>query len=259
MRTLIIGEGKSGTTALLRSVSAAMGTPVEVFEPADLGEIDLGPEDLVVKKLLGSWSATEVDLLDRFDRVVLIVRDPRDRLISHMLYDAYNRATHLDEHQRERWLGALERKSKAPLKLPLVRMMDIWWQMTRANLLHVYMRSLQRTAEFGRLHAERVHIIKYEDLVDGRFGALSEHLGLAVGAAEVRTSEQRVKRSGGYGDWRHWFTPVDVNVFRPISYKWLRRYEYPHRDWALAETATIEPGPTVDYVRRLLDSRPGGS
>ncbi len=256
MRTLIIGEGKSGTTALLRSVSAAMNEPQEIFEPDDLSQCDLAPENLVAKKLLGSWGASEIDSLDRFDRVVFIVRDPRDRLISHLLYDAYNRADRLDERQRNRWLGALERKSADPPHLPLIRMMDIWWQLTKANLLHVYMRSMQRTNEFGRQHGDRVHVMRYEDLVDGEFDQLSAYLGLPVEAAEVREAEHRVKRAGRHGDWREWFTPVDVNVFRPISSKWLRRHGYAHRDWSLSETPSIDPASTVDYVRRLFDLRP---
>jgi len=139
MRNLIIGEGKSGTTALLRSVASTMGSPVEVFEPTDLSAVDLTPDNLVVKKLLHTWETADIELLERFDRVVFLVRDPRDRIISHMLYDAYNRADELTDEQRERWLGVLERKSQAPLDFPYVRMIDIWWQITRAGLLHVYM------------------------------------------------------------------------------------------------------------------------
>lgn len=253
MRTLIIGEGKSGTTALLRSVASTMGSPVEVFEPTDLSAVDLTPDDLVVKKLLHTWEAADVELLERFDRVIFVVRDPRDRIISHMLYDAYNRADELTAEQGERWLGVLERKSQAPLDLPYVRMIDIWWQMTRAGLLHVYMRSLQRTNDFSRLHGDRIHIVRYEDMIDGHFDELSTYLGTEVGPAEVRATEKRVKRSARYGDWRNWFTPIDVHVFRPVTTIWLRRHGYAHHDWDLADNASIEAETSVDYVRWLLD------
>lgn len=254
MRTLIIGEGKSGTTALLRSVASAMGGPGEIFEPEDLSMVDLSSKDLVVKKLLHTWRAEEVELLDRFDRVVFIVRDPRDRLISHMLYDAYNRAAELSDDQKTRWLGVLTRKSETPLGEPYVRLVDIWWQMTRANLLDVYMRSLKRTNDFTRAHGERVHIMRYEDIVDARFESLSDYLGKAVGPAEVRASERRVKRSSRYGEWRNWYTPIDVNVFRPLTTTWLRRHGYPHHDWELSADPSIEADTSVDYVRGLLAS-----
>ena len=51
MRVLIVGEGKSGTTALMRSVATEMDDPVEIFEPKTIETTDLQPESLVVKKL----------------------------------------------------------------------------------------------------------------------------------------------------------------------------------------------------------------
>ena len=67
VRVLILGEGKSGTTALLRSVASALGDPSELFEPAVLQPEDLEADPLVVKKLLLSWRNKEARLAERFD------------------------------------------------------------------------------------------------------------------------------------------------------------------------------------------------
>ena len=114
MRVLILGEGKSGTTALLRSVATAIGNPSELFELELLKPADLGPDPLVVKKLLLSWRNKEAQLAERFDKRLFISRDPRDRLISHLLYDAYNAAPSLDSSQRSQWIDALAAKSTDP-------------------------------------------------------------------------------------------------------------------------------------------------
>ena len=254
MRVLIVGEGKSGTTALLRSVSAALGEPAESFEPTDLGAVDFAPESLVVKKLLTNWTEDEGEQIDRFDRVVLIVRDPRDRLISHLLYDAYNRAGELRQDQRDRWLRVLEHKITPAPNIPVVKLLDVWWQMTGVDLLGAHMRSMQRINAFYVQNRDLVHLTHYEDYVDGRFDELSDHLGLRLEPGTVRATERRVARRRGHGDWRHWFNRTDVTVFRPITAKWLRRFGYDPDDWGLAENPVIDPETSLDYVRGLLQA-----
>lgn len=256
MRVLIVGEGKSGTTALLRSVAAALEGPAESFEPVDLGAVDLRPDTLVVKKLLTNWTDDEASHLDRFDRVVLIVRDPRDRLISHVLYDAYNRAGDLRPGQRDRWLGLLERKIAPAPHIPVVKLLDVWWQMTGADLLGAHIRSMQRINAFYVQYRDRLHLTHYEDYVDGEFDRLSDHLGLRLEPGTVRDSERRVARRSGHGDWRHWFNRTDVTVFRPITAKWLKRFGYDPADWDLATEPSIDAATSLEYVRSLLEAVP---
>lgn len=251
MRILVVGEGKSGTTALMQSLRAAVPEAAESFEPTHLGDVPRsGP--LVAKKLLAAWSPDEAPLLSNFDHVIYIVRDPRDRLISHLLYDSYNRGAKLTDSQSERWLTALSRKVANPLNQPLIRLMDIWWQMTDADLMQGYIRTLWRTSLFRRRYRDDVTMFRYEDLVADRFDDLNNALGLELARANVDGPEERVLRSGSDGDWRHWFTPIDVNAFRPSTTKWLRRHGYAHRDWELADPPQIHAEQTTEYVDRLL-------
>ena len=258
MRVLIIGEGKSGTTALLRSVAEAMGDPEELFEPRLMTAEDLDRDPLVVKKLLLNWrGAKEGPLTKMFDKRVYIVRDPRDRLISHMLYDAYNRGELLSTEQREKWLALLGRKAKTPKRVPIFKMMNAWWRISRGDLMSNYVRALDRSSAFNKRFGGRFHTITYEQYVDGDFAALNDYLGLELSAGVVKGSENRVARSGSYDEWRRWFTPSDVAMFRPMTHRWMIRHGYDHRDWKLSEPGqTLDHATTVGYVEELFSRCP---
>jgi hypothetical protein len=259
MRVLIVGEGKSGTTALLRSISDAIGTPAELFVPTLMTPADLEAESLVVKKLLLNWKAPENKLLESFDRRVFIVRDPRDRLVSHLLYDAYNKAASLDAEQREKWLGLLQRKTKNPQDVSLVHIINAWWRLSRSDLVSHYVRALDRSTGFNRRVGKKFFTLSYEDYVDGNFVDVDSYLGLELAPGVVQRSETRVARSSTHGEWRRWFTPADVEVFRPLSHEWLRKHGYDHQDWQLTETdEPLDSSTTVDYVAGLFTRRPLG-
>ena len=256
MRVLIAGEGKSGTTALLRSVSAALGSPVELFEPVSMEAHHLEPESLVVKKLLLNWKRPEADLLDVFDKRVWIVRDPRDRLISHLLYDAYNQAPNLNAKKRQRWVEAVRQKAEDPAGVPMLHLTHAWWQISGVDLLSHYVRAIDRARRFGRRPGETFFVIKYEDYVDQNFAALEEYLGLSLATGVVRTNEKRVARSGSHSDWRRWFTDADLAVFQPLSANWLRTHGYDHRDWQLDPVDQLDAATTHEYVTGLFAQRP---
>jgi len=254
-RVLIVGEGKSGTTALLRSVSSALGDPAELFEPKSMTAEDLEPDPLVVKKLLLNWKQGETRLLDSFDKRILIVRDPRDRLISHLLYDAYNRAAALDEAKRTKWLQLLWHKSDKPDTIPLVHLINTWWRLAGSDLLSHYVRANDRVNSYKRRMKKHFFVVTYEGYVDGQFEALDEYLGVSVEPGVVGEDEARVARSGRHGDWRNWFTADDVKVFRPMTDEWLRRHGYDHKDWELSSQPEISTETTVDYVSSLFERR----
>ena len=257
VRVLIVGEGKSGTTALLRSVADVLDEPTEMFEPPEMSAADLAADPLVVKKLLLNWKAAENELLDSFDKRLYIVRDPRDRLISHLLYDAYNNGGSLTFKQRQTWLKLLRRKVRNPDNVSVVHLINAWWRLSRADLTSQYVRALDRSTSYRRRVGSELHTLTYEDYVDGRFDEVNSYLGLDLSPGVVRDAESRVERSSTHGDWRRWFTPTDVEVFRPISHRWLRKHGYDHRDWDLDESGEpLDAATTVDYVEGLLADRP---
>ena len=256
MRVLIVGEGKSGTTALMRSVATEMDDPVEIFEPKTIETTDLQPESLVVKKLLLNWQKSENRLLEDFDKRLLITRDPRDRIISHLLYDAYNRAPQLPAERRERWLEALQKKAENPTKHSVGWLINVWFRVSRADLLSHYVRALDRGIAFQRRNGDSFHNVSYEDYVSGSFTGLNSYLDLSIEPGVVEGAESRVSRSKASGAWRNWFTRSDVNLFRPMTHRWLEETGGNLRDWKLEPAESLDPATSVDYVRTLFERVP---
>lgn len=256
MRVMVLGEGKSGTTALFHSVAAAIGDPEKLFEPRILTPEDLAPDPLVVKKLLLNWRNRDDELKDRFDKLICITRDPRDRLISHLLYDAYNAASALDSSQREAWLAVLTAKASDPSGMSLTNLLFQWWEISERDLLSHHVRAMERTRKFFRRQFEGFFLLQYEDYVEGNFDAVNNYLGLELSTGVVDADLQRVARSGTHGDWRNWFTPEDLTVMRPITHLGLTLQGYDPNDWELAAESRIDSGTSVDYVRSLFDRVP---
>lgn len=256
MRVLIVGEGKSGTTALMRSVADCLDNPTERFEPRVLDADDLAPESLVVKKLLGSWKPLEAEFLPMFDKRLLITRDPRDRLISHLLYDAYNQAPNLSERQRERWLTALQKKADRPRSISVSALINLWWRISRVDMLSNYVRALDRGIAFQNRSADQFHAVQYEAYVAGDFDELNAYLGLDISPGVVRGSEARVSRSKASGAWRNWFTQSDVALLRPMTHRWMKATGANAKDWKISSSPTLDVATSVDYVRALFDRVP---
>src|SRR5437773_2719421 len=91
---LVLGPGKSGTTALffclVESARQHFGLEFpQLFEPKTAADIDAFKEDFgVVKMLFERFERTAHEFLPNFDRRVFIFRDPRDNVISRLVYYA---------------------------------------------------------------------------------------------------------------------------------------------------------------------------
>ncbi|MDH3707223.1 MAG: sulfotransferase [Acidimicrobiia bacterium] len=254
MRVLILGEAKSGTTLLHRAVCDALGTTpdLEVFEPEDLTDVDLTPPDLVVKKLLGNLAGHEKDAFERFDKRVLLVRDPRDRMVSSLLYDIHGSAAELEPDKIDAYVDLLRRKEQDPGGVPFLRLTHAYWRLTGKDMLSALARSTQRVNDVLGRFADQFHVIQYEDLVRGETDELARHLGLELDeVSDVGPELQRVVRTKGSGDWQHWFTDKDLLWLRPMVSSTLRRLDYP-RDWVLADEPVIDPEHCSRYVERLV-------
>jgi hypothetical protein len=94
MKIVIAGLGKSGTTALFSKLKQAM--PPEtycLFEPLRYEAPAVDPTHVLTKVLIPHEKMVDFDSFSEFDRKIMIVRDPRDILVSRVLYDIYNDAT----------------------------------------------------------------------------------------------------------------------------------------------------------------------
>ena len=255
MRILIFGQAKSGTTALMRSVSTALPDAIEVLEPEDLKAVDLTRTNLVVKKLFGPHNRNEGIVYSEFDHRLLLVRDPRDRFISALLYDAFGR-TELPSEAFDPFLELLTAKEADPASVPLFELHHTYWKITGLDLFTNAARSTQRLRSFYRNSAGSFRLVRYEDFVSPESNQqLADELGVGSLEQPVITDDlARVSRTRGQGSWRRWLTPSDLRVFEPFADGVLDEFGYTH-DWELDPHPVIQPAEASDYVRSLLASR----
>jgi hypothetical protein len=257
VRVVIAGLGKSGTTALVYAVGAAMppGTQM-LFEPR--AHVDVTAPDVAAKVLLHPRFPLPHAFYRQFDRIVLLVRDPRDLVISKALYRLFSaKALHAAPEKLEQYLQLLRAKEADPRSVSVARI-NALFQSLVGPTLHSdegLARMLGDAIAFHEAFAGCT-VFRYEDMVAGRFEALAQDLGLDAKAMrpEVPQALRRVFRTGRAGNWRDWFCPEDVEHFRPLLAAYMQRYGY-GADWELAPEPRIAPEECSGYVTRLLRER----
>ena len=273
MKIVIYGLAKSGTSALFYKIrnSLPAGT-ITLFEPKAytisgrimgraraLWRRNLTPD--VLAKVL-PWEKGPVRLGDfeRFDRQILIVRDPRDRIVSGLLYRSFNARFVRGEAAALEWLRLLRRKESEPGSISMLELVEAFDAMERAAGVQSHW--VDRYQENGvtrplRFHNERphLHVFRYEQLIEERFEDLEAFLGIRLaGSATVPPLLGRVVRTKGSGAWRHWFTPEDVEAFRPMFQPYLDHY-YPAADWGLGAPGSLDPELGSRYVERVINEK----
>jgi hypothetical protein len=259
MRIVVVGLAKSGTTALLYAIRAAMPADTEVlFEPRD--PVELRAPNVAAKVLLDPDRPLGGDFYRQFERVVLIVRDPRDILVSKALYRVFGaKALHQDPERLDEYLELLRAKEADPRAVSLTQINATFLRLAGPSL-HTdegLTRLLSALVAFHEAFPGAV-VFRYEDLVEGRFAELAQALSLPLDAmrAEVPAELGRVVRSRRAGNWRSWFCPIDVEHYRPLVAGFMERYGYAD-EWALDAAPAIAAEECSGYALRLLAERLG--
>jgi hypothetical protein len=108
--------------------------------------------------------------------------------------------------------------------------------------------------DFVKRLGDEWFLFEYEDMVNGNFEALNTYLGFPVQTdAEVpkSTGKAKVIRKKSIGDWRHWFTAEDVELFKPAFLPYMQLIGYDCDDWQLSTDPVIEPEYSSEYIKRL--------
>lgn len=263
MNIVIFGLAKSGTTALYYKIKQSLPPEtVCLFEPHafDAAAIPKGPD--VLAKILPFRIVQPADAgsFAHFEKQILIVRDPRDRLISRLLYNVYH-AEFCDDEQKVNTLRRLlERKEAESRAVSVLELMTViaglnGQQFSLEEWASIYRQhSIKRPLDFHEQHPA-VFLYKYEDMIDGRLHELEEYLQLKLEHVTVVDAEvNRVTRTKNYGGWRNWFTPADVDDMQPVLQPYLDRY-YPAADWELNPAPTISAEHASLYIERLVNER----
>jgi hypothetical protein len=260
MRVVVVGLGKSGTSALVYAIRSAMPADTQLlFEPRAF--VALHSANVAAKVLLHPKFPMEQAFYRQFDRIVLLVRDPRDLLVSKALYRMFNaKAIQSDPAKLDRYLDLLRAKEADPRSVSLTRINRLFQDLVGPTLHsdEGLGRMLSDAVAFHEAYPD-CFVFRYEDMVEGRFGPLAQHLSLSADAMrpQVPATLSRVVRSRRAGNWRDWFCLEDVLHYRPLLAAYMSRYGYAD-DWTLASDPVIRPEECSEYVLRLVRERRGG-
>jgi hypothetical protein len=270
MRTVLFGMPRSGTTygfSLLSEALKARGEVQEVFEPNSLtqgtfrrmdGLVWPDSESSLVKILYSSpemhgWSGHEAaDAFAHYDKKIFLVRDPRDRWISGFFYRWFyvhdpNPAEFTLAHRKVR------DKEGNPDSIPFYRLHSDDSRELAEHAAQQKAKLDELSALLDRLRREGWFIWHYEDLVDRRWTAVEDYLGIPLlGESALRNNFRHVARSQVHSDWRRWFNDADVEFYRPVFQDYLAAQGYDPEDWKLEYPSSLPASQGSDYMLGLF-------
>jgi len=231
-----MGLPKTGTTALFFKIRNSIPREFlsrglkSYFEPLDydlskeraddciLAKVILGPP-----KRLFIFSKNQFrrkvyyEQFMHFDTKILLVRDPRDRVISHLLYTLGSPFNIPEQRKILSFIESLKEKERNPQSVPLIHLIDKFLKLQdpSADLSKWSERSqsyLNFNMEFHDRYPEML-VMKYEDVIDNQLEPIEKNIGFFLnGNSLVDAQYENVMRTKSYGDWRNWFLPEDLCV-----------------------------------------------
>ncbi len=258
MRIIVAGLSKSGTTALFFKVKRSLAeTSISLFEPKE-PTADFQAPNVIVKMLIDRARdySVQMDAFSGYDKKVLIVRDPRDQLVSSFLYNIRHSVICKEDRKLEIFLDKLKEKERDPQSVSLIQLFSLLTELEGnafdpTSLLNQIQLLGKVGLGFANQHPD-YFLISYEDFIAGNISALEKYMGFPLYAqANVTPDLKRVERTKGSGSWRHWFTPIDIAFFREAMHPFMQRFGY-ENDWQLAPQPVILPEHSSLYVRSLV-------
>ena len=260
MRVLVVGMSKTGTSGLCYRIAGAMESKPHILdEPGSIREGDLAHENIVVKMLTNPGTKRKAAIFAdesferHFDKKVMIVRDPRDTIISRVLYQAaFHVIWEWDASRITAYLDLLRRKEQNPRS---VSMLSLFNDILAPRSIYDGFESI---VQFSRTRGTAYFCVRYEDFVRNKLEGLEEYLGIGLGRnSEVvlPKSRQRVARSKASGQWRSWFTEEDIRFFKPSILPYMKELGYQCDDWKLHARPSILPIHASVYVEKVMDER----
>ena len=262
MKIFILGTGKSGTTALVYKVAGGL-PDCQAFSGGNPGKYVGDYENAVYKHTYEERKGKSFDLYrkhleqEQYDRKIWMTRDPRDVAVSRMLY-RWHRGYRGSKDQYRIHLALVVKKEKNPRSIDFYEICRYTghnsWPLSVQEVVEEERVRYQRMSDFVKSLGKDWFLFKYEDMVKKDFEALNKYLGFEVQAdAEVpqSTGKAKVVRKKAFGDWRHWFTEDDVDLFKPAYLPYMEIMGYDCDDWALSPIPHIEPKYSSHYMRSL--------
>jgi len=263
MKILILGRGKSGTTALLFKMAAGLPN-CQAFSGGHPGKYAGDFENAVYKHTYSERKGKTFEVYDQhvsdaqYDRKIWMARDPRDIAVSRMLF-RWHKGPKGSWKQYRTHLELVQKKERDPKSIPFHVLCRYSghdrWPMTTEEVVEGERLRYQRMSDFIKGLGDDWYLFKYEDMIQGNFDGLNDYLGFEIrNDAEVpeSTGKAKVARKKAFGDWRNWFIEEDVEVFKSAYLPYMETVGYDCNDWAVSSQPNIEPEYSSRYMKRLV-------
>jgi hypothetical protein len=263
MKILILGTGKTGTTVMVYKVAGGLPN-CRAFSGGHPGKYIGDYENAVYKHTYEERKGKSFEVFkdhlekEHYDRKIWMARDPRDAAVSRMLY-RWHGGFKGQKKQYEAHLDLVLKKEKDPQSVAFYEICRYsghdGWPRTGEEVVEEerfrYEQMLKFVAELGN----DWFFFTFEDMVANKVEDLNQYLGFEIQSnAEVPSSSGKAKviRKKTSGDWRHWFTAEDSELFKPALTPYMDFIGYDMNDWAPESNPVIEPEYASLYMQNLV-------
>jgi len=276
-RVLVLGIAKSGTSALFNVVREGLekkkgGCIKYVYEPFLGGSEDELSKDIKLTKFvvgeLRSTRKPSATFLDQHEQIVFIFRDPRDLLVSVLIY-LCKIMSRYGTQNAEKSIQAIElicEKIKNPRgisfrdtfeKSMLLILGSADADHAKNTNWHNVLADIPIFLSLFKQYKHKSIALKYEDFVADKLKPVEEFLDLELHYKKLLSDERgggNFARDGSPGNWKQWFTPEDTAYYRELLSPWSQDLPYDLNE--TNETLTFDPQllkSTLEYILAPLD------
>lgn len=263
---LIGGLPKSGTTALFfKILNSYPKLSFGLFEPINHNEIykSLSQEQIenlifVSKILIREDDCTRYniaphpqvnyDSFKHYNKKVFMIRDPRDNLISYMLFSIPCGIKLIEPENVGQVISLIERKEADPQSVSVLDIFRFMNSLNQSDFIKLFLKRQDFSVKYLDNNKD-YFILKYEDLIANRISELEEYLSISLkGDAKVHKTFSNVERTKSSGDWKNWFLQEDIDYFKPLFLGYMKKYNYPE-DWNVNDNPLILSKYGSEYVK----------
>jgi hypothetical protein len=259
-KIVILCQPKTGTTGTYYKIENSLSdkSVTGLFEPQN-SNIDI-KEDyqyLVAKVLLREFYTFDYSPFLSFDKIIYIIRDPRDWLISLIIFQMRSPYIASNPEIASELINLLRKKESSPKSVSVYSLVEIIAKSSNKyestlDYFDWIRKEINWLKKFeGNL--KNYHLLRYEDFVDDKLDSLENFLGfnLHKGDAQPAHCHSHTVRTKGYGNWKDWFIESDIGFFQPLFQDYMLRHQY-EDDWTLNKNPYLDPKYSSEYVTRNM-------
>lgn len=264
MNILVVGTPKSGTTVISKNIQNSIPGASYYLEPSQekffLSYPPANGNKLNVVKVLYEYytkgileKAINNEYPFKFDRIIFIIRDPRDVFISSMMYWIFNHIRTVKElnlSHIEEWKDLVKQKEDNPRSISAIQLNDKILAISNQNFLQNQIPYFKDYYHFLQKLSTNSFILRYEDFIEYKISSLESYLGFSLLGSRDVGHLKRTRRSGKYNNWKTFFSDQDIEFFRQHLEK--EMVEVGYTDFELSPVDKLNEQDFSIYLNNLI-------